>query len=95
MNDTQSQLASTAFVEDASYLRLKTLQLGYALPKKLLEKINIKRARLYVQGNNLFTITGYSGLDPEISYYNAMDMGIDGGAWPTSKIYMFGLDIDF
>ena len=95
MNDTQSQFASTAFVEDASYLRLKSLQLGYTLPQSILERIKIKSVRIYAQANNLFTITGYSGLDPEISYGNVMDMGIDGGAWPTSKIYMFGLDIDF
>ncbi len=95
MNDTQSQFASTAFVEDASYLRLKTLQLSYNLPQSFLKRIKIKRARIYAQANNLFTITGYSGLDPEISYGNTMDMGIDGGAWPTAKIYMFGLDIDF
>ena len=94
LNDSKSQLPSTAFIEDASYLRLKTLQLSYNLPSMWLNKLQMKGVKLYVQGNNLFTITKYSGLDPEIGS-SGMKMGLDAGAWPTAKQIMFGVDINF
>jgi TonB-dependent starch-binding outer membrane protein SusC len=65
--DDISQRPSTAFLEDGSYLRMKNLRLGYTVPANLLERAQIKRLGLYVQVTNLFTITNYSGLDPEIN----------------------------
>jgi TonB-linked SusC/RagA family outer membrane protein len=87
-----SQYNSTAFVEDASYLRLKNLRLGYTLPTSILNKINMKSVRIYFQASNLFTITKYRGLDPE---YNSsgMSMGVDQGSWPTPREISFGITL--
>jgi TonB-linked SusC/RagA family outer membrane protein len=98
-NDTPSQVPSTAFIEDASYLRLRNLQLGYNLGK-LINSPNLKTLRAYVQVTNLFTITGYSGLDPEVNINgtgkdDARNMGIDSGAWPTARQFMFGINLGF
>lgn len=90
-NDTDSQLPSTYFVEDASYLRMQQLRLGYNLGS-LLNYENVRRLQLYVQGTNLFTITNYSGLDPEINE-GGIDRGVDRGAWPTSRQFMLGVDV--
>lgn len=90
--DPNSQEQSSAFVEDASFLRLKTLRLGYTLPKNLLDKAQIQSVRLYVQASNLFTLTKYSGLDPEVNQ-SGNYMGMDTGAWPTVRQFMFGLTI--
>jgi len=86
-----SQQPSTAFVEDASYLRMKTFQLGYTLPKNILSNV-FSKLRVYAQITNVFTLTGYSGLDPE---YNSSGsgMGIDHGSWPTPRQFMFGVNL--
>ncbi|MFA5419893.1 MAG: hypothetical protein WC341_15680 [Bacteroidales bacterium] len=95
-DDEGSQQPSTHFVEDASYLRLKSFQLGYNLPKGSLKKLGISKMRIYFQASNLFTITNYSGLDPE----SGLDpdgsdslFGIDRGGWPTSQQFMIGLNL--
>lgn len=88
-----SQKSSTAFLEDGSFLRLKTLQLGYTLPNNFINKIGMARMEVYVQANNLFTITEYSGLDPEINA-SGSNLGIDQGSWPTTRQFMFGVKID-
>ncbi|WP_085537010.1 SusC/RagA family TonB-linked outer membrane protein [Massilibacteroides vaginae] len=98
-NDTQSQVPSTAFIEDASYLRLRNLQLGYNLGN-LLKVKGISSLRIYAQVTNLFTITNYSGLDPEVNITGSdktagSNLGIDSGAWPTPRQYMFGLNVGF
>jgi len=98
-NDTQSQVPSTAFIEDASYLRLRNLQLGYNLGNQL-KLPYISTLRIYAQVTNLFTITDYSGLDPEVNINGSdktagSNMGIDSGAWPTPRQYMIGLNIGF
>ncbi len=89
-NDTQSQVASTAFVEDASYLRMKNLRIGYDLNR--LFKFNIRSFQVYGQVSNLFTITNYSGLDPEVNISGA-NMGIDSGAWPTPRQFLLGINV--
>jgi len=90
--DEGSQQPSSHYVEDASYLRLKNLQLGYTLPESVLSRLGMRELRIYLQATNLFTITKYSGLDPEVrtSGYN---MGIDAGAWPTARQFLIGLRI--
>lgn len=90
-NDSNSQLPSTYFIEDASYLRMEQLRLGYDL-NNMLNMQNVRNIRLYVQGTNLFTITGYSGLDPEVNTGGA-NRGIDRGAWPSARRLMFGVDV--
>ena len=95
-SDSRSLLPSSYFVEDGSYLRMKTLQAGYNLPPGLLSRMKLERVRFYVQANNLFTITNYSGLDPEINFTGsgiASQMGIDRGLYPGSTIYQAGFSI--
>jgi hypothetical protein len=87
-----SQEPSTAFLEDASYLRMKNLRLGYTLPKSLLDRAQIKSLRIYAQVSNLFTITNYSGLDPEVRT-SGEGMGLDRGSWPTPRQIMFGVNL--
>jgi len=97
LDDAVMQSPSSFFVEDGSYLRMKDLQIGYTLPASLLSKLKIERCRVYVQATNLFTITGYSGLDPEIrnTETNAdRIMGVDEGIYPTSRIFMVGLNLN-
>lgn len=87
---------SSRFVEDGSYLRLKNLSLGYTLPKQLIQKWNIANLRVYVSGQNLFTITNYSGYDPEINSRSGnLGRGIDYGGYPTAKTYTVGLNLSF
>lgn len=93
-NDNGSQQESTHFIEDASFLRLKNLQLGYTLPESSLMSLGFSRLRIYLQATNLFTLTKYSGLDPEVATYGS-NMGIDAGAWPTAKSVMIGINIGF
>jgi TonB-linked SusC/RagA family outer membrane protein len=88
--DAVSQYNSTAFVEDGTFTRLKNLRLGYTLPQSLLTKIRVQSIRAYIQATNLFTITKYKGLDPELDSYG-MGMGIDQGAWPTPREITIGL----
>ncbi len=81
------------FVEDGSYLRLRNLQLGYALPEKLVSKIGIDAFRIYLQGTNLFTISGYDGIDPEVISNDNLTLGVDSQVVPQSRIYTVGLNI--
>jgi TonB-linked SusC/RagA family outer membrane protein len=82
------------YVEDGSYLRMKNLQLGYTIPESVLSKINVKSLRVYVQAVNLFTVTKYSGLDPEIGGSDTAH-GVDGGNYPVVKQVLFGLNVNF
>lgn len=86
------QNASTAYVEDGSFLRLQNLQLGYTLPAKTLSQLGMSSARLYLLGENLFTLTGYSGLNPEV-VGGDINRGIDLGVWPASRRIMFGISV--
>ncbi|MGP1436528.1 MAG: TonB-dependent receptor [Phocaeicola sp.] len=85
------------FIEDGSYVRLKNLQLGYTIPVSLTKKISIDNLRIYVAAQNLFTITGYSGLDPEIGEYNGNPIykGVDMGYYPQPRTIMFGINMKF
>lgn len=87
-----SQYPSTAFLEDGSYLRLKNLRLGYTVPRSVLQRAQIKSLKVYAQVSNLFTLTKYSGLDPEINL-GGTSMGLDQGAWPTPRQVMFGVNL--
>jgi TonB-linked SusC/RagA family outer membrane protein len=89
-NDTPSQVASTAFLEDASYLRLKNFRIGYDVNRLL--NLKVRNLQVYGQVSNLFTITKYSGLDPEVNISGA-NMGIDSGAWPTPRQFLFGVNV--
>ena len=82
--------ASTRWVEDGSYLRLKNLTFGYRFTQDWLKKIGAKSLRLYLSFDNLWTLTNYSGLDPEVGLW-----GLDYGIYPTSRVYMFGASVKF
>ncbi|WP_316796996.1 TonB-dependent receptor [Pedobacter agri] len=87
---------SDRWVEDGSFLRLRNVELGYSFPQKLISKANISSARLYVSGQNLFTITKYSGLDPDVVGANPnLEPGVDNGNYPSSRIISFGLSVGF
>ncbi|HEV8080742.1 MAG TPA: SusC/RagA family TonB-linked outer membrane protein, partial [Chitinophagaceae bacterium] len=94
------------YIEPGGYLRMRNLQLGYTLPKSIMDRFGIDRLRLYVQGQNLFTITKYTGLDPEITTLNTgkndytrrfsdRNLGVDIGNYPTAKAIIFGLNLGF
>lgn len=85
------------FVEDGSFLRLKNVTLGYTLPKRTLQKLHVSRLRVYLTGQNLFCLNNYSGYDPEVSTAgnNPMTPGLDWGAYPKSRAYTVGIDIQF
>jgi len=86
-------------VENGSFLRLSTLTLGYSLPKKLLKKAHIESLRFYATVNNVFCITGYSGFDPEVSTMrrngSTLTPGVDYSAYPKSRSFVFGLNLNF
>ncbi|MFY0254524.1 SusC/RagA family TonB-linked outer membrane protein [Chitinophaga sp. 30R24] len=94
---------SSYFVENGSYLKLKNLQVGYTFGNNLLQQIKISQLRLFVMANNLFTITKYSGLDPELgssfttqSFQGTTTRGVDAvSAYPHTRIYSLGLDVTF
>ncbi|MFT3902487.1 MAG: TonB-dependent receptor [Niabella sp.] len=87
---------SDFYLEDGAYFRIKTLQLGYNIPLRLLEKANIKNARVYVSGNNLLTFTKYTGYDPEIGGTGGGWLfSIDRGIYPQARSYMVGVNLTF
>ena len=85
------------FVEDGSFLRLKNVTLGYTLPSKLTKKAKISKIRVYATAQNLYCFNNYSGFDPEVSTAgnNPMTPGLDWGAYPKSRIFTMGLDLQF
>ena len=90
-----NSLPSEFYVEDGSYLRLKNLQLGYSLPKKWLEAIRFNKLRVYAGVQNLFTLTKYSGYDPEVSSNVLFSRGIDISSYPNARTFTFGFNASF
>ncbi len=93
-------IPSSAYIENGSYLRAKNLQIGYTLPAALSKKMNIDRLRFYVQAVNLFTISPYSGLDPDITVSNYgsggdLSRGVDYGQFPSARQFLVGLNLSF
>jgi TonB-dependent starch-binding outer membrane protein SusC len=97
MNNTnQNDRASTWFLEDASFLRLKDIQVGYSLPARASNYLGISRARLYVSATNTFTFTKYSGRDPESPTVSGpLTPGNDGGTYPVPRSLTAGIQLDF
>jgi TonB-linked SusC/RagA family outer membrane protein len=103
-SDTQPRLAvrdnnqnfrySDYYIEDGSYLRLQSAQLGYNLPKAFCNKLTLTKARVYIGGENLFTVTNFSGMDPDIGG-SALERGIDWGHYPVPRVFMVGVNISF
>ncbi|MFZ4454603.1 MAG: SusC/RagA family TonB-linked outer membrane protein [Bacteroidales bacterium] len=87
---------SSRTVEDGSFLRLKTLSLGYNLPQKLIKKLSIKEFRVSVSGQNLLTFTNYTGFDPEVSSYNSvLTPGFDWSGYPKGRTFAAGVNLKF
>ncbi|HEY9262968.1 TonB-dependent receptor [Chitinophaga sp.] len=86
---------STRFLESGNYVRLKTIQLGYTLPESLLSRFKIQKIRFYASGQNLFTITKYSGLDPEVARVSVLDTGLDRMQYPQNKKVLLGAQLSF
>lgn len=82
-------LPSSRFLESGDYFRLKNLQIGYSLPRKLIARAGFENCRFYVQGSNLFTATKYKGFDPEVNG------GVDKGNYPQSRTFLFGVNITY
>ena len=93
-------LVNSEFIEDASYLRLNTLTLGYTIPKQLTKKIGISNLRVYFTGGNLFCLTGYDGSDPDVNTRPGGNNGFptpnyDWNSYPRARTYTFGLNVAF
>jgi hypothetical protein len=93
---------SDFYVEDASYVRLKNIEVGYTLPSTITQYAKIERIRIYFAAKNLLTFTKYSGLDPEVGtarsaqgFSDPRSAGIDKAAYPTAKMYSVGLNVSF
>lgn len=96
-SDTNNNMRGSSFyVENGSYLRLQNIQIGYTIPSSLCQKSKLfSSCRFYISGQNVFTLTGYSGLDPELGINSPLDMGVDATRYPTSRTFTFGVNLQF
>ncbi len=94
-NNVTKAFVSTYGVEDGSFLRLQTLTLGYSLPTKLLKHVGMTKCRFYVTGYNLFTISKYSGYDPEVNIGEGLTPNVDYNMYPRARTYTFGVQLSF
>jgi hypothetical protein len=90
-----SNVVNSYYVEKGDYFRMRNLQIGYTLPQSILSKARISKARIYIQGTNLFTFTKYSGLDPDVVSTDDRAASVDVGVYPTVKQFLVGLNITF
>jgi TonB-linked SusC/RagA family outer membrane protein len=95
-SDLDKYVTSDAMVSDGSFFKVKQIQLGYSLPKQLIQKAWLTNVRLYLSLEDFFVFTKYPGFDPEASAGSAISaMGIDKGAYPSSRKTMFGINVSF
>ena len=108
-NKNTGMKVSDRYFDDASYLRLSTASIGYNFPQSLCKKLKVQGVRVYVNGDNLFTLTNYRGFNPEVDQYNTqgsrtsserksngnMMPGFDWGSYPVARVYTFGFRITF
>jgi hypothetical protein len=83
------------WLENGSYVRLRNLEIGYNLNSSFLKGIGFQNARLHISGQNLFTITGYTGFDPDITGVNIFERGLDNGQYPSLRILSAGVNFGF
>jgi hypothetical protein len=83
------------YVEKGDYFRLRNLMIGYTLPASLTSKVRISKARIYIQGTNLFTLTNYSGLNPDVISTDDRAASVDVGTYPIVKQFLIGANITF
>jgi len=96
-NSYGDAVPSSAWIENGSFLKLKTVNLGYTVPGDLAKRLDVSKIRVYVSTQNLFTITSYKGLDPEIGTQGgyATQTGVDNGTYPSSRFFTVGLNVTF
>ena len=94
-NPNSNWRSSDLYIKDGSYLRLKTLQVGYSLPSQVLRKATIERLRVFVSVENLLTFTKYDGFDPEIAAGGYTTLGVDKGIYPQARTFSVGANITF
>lgn len=100
-NSGRARISSTRWIMDGSYIRMKNISLGYKVPQFVLRQLGLASARIYVSGQNLFTITDYRGYDPEVNYNTGgntnsnRNLGLDYGSYPNAKSYTVGLQVTF
>ncbi len=100
-SNARSRKATTRFVFDGSFIRLKNISLGYSFPGDFIQDLGIESIRAYISGQNLLTITDYTGYDPEVNYRTGgstngnRNLGLDYGSYPNAKGFTFGLNIGF
>ena len=93
---TYSSITSTRWVEDGSYIRLRNISLGYNMPAEIIKKAGIEQLRLYVSAQNLWTITRYTGYNPDVSYRDSnTSLGLDYGSYPSTRSVTFGVNLAF
>ncbi|MCF8225493.1 MAG: TonB-dependent receptor [Bacteroidales bacterium] len=95
LDENLNSRISNWFLYEASFLRIKTLQIGYSFPERALSGLNINQFRIYASANNLFTITRYPGYDPEIGSTDPLNMGIDNGYYPVPRTASIGINLTF
>jgi len=104
LGSSNNKTPSSRFLEDGSYVRLKNLQIGYSIPEKIVSKWHITNLRIYFTGQNLWTLTKYTGLDPEMNtsdnlnsekYRGDVAAGIDWGTYPSARSYIVGVNLNF
>ena len=98
--NNNERVLSDRWLQDGSYLRLKTITLGYTLPQTWAKRISVQNLRVYVTAQNLYTLTKYKGFDPEVSESvgwgsGGLDMGVDNGNYPQPRILLFGINLSF
>ena len=92
---TENKVFSSRFVENGSFIKMKSITLGYTLPELACKSLGISNLRLYVSIQNPFHITNYSGLDPEATMGSPLIQGVDWGSYPNSRNYLIGLNFAF
>ncbi len=92
-NTNENLRFTNLFLEDASFIRCKNITIGYTLPQKMLTKVHLYSLRLYANVSNAFTITKYTGMDPEVGSWNPLQAGYDGGYYPQSRVYTIGVNV--
>jgi TonB-linked SusC/RagA family outer membrane protein len=92
-NTNTNNRPNSLMIEDGSFLRCKNITLGYRIPESLLSKISVRSVRVYANVSNLFIITKYKGMDPEIGSWNPLQAGWDSGYYPQPRIFTIGANI--
>jgi TonB-dependent starch-binding outer membrane protein SusC len=96
---TSNRFFATDYIENGAFLRLRNVQLGYTLPSRLSDKAGMSRARIYVSAQNLFTVTDYSGYDPEVGSATigtrVQTAGVDFGRYPAARMFTVGINVQF